>query len=49
MGNQATSETIVSGSFKDYYVEEETIGQGTFATVKKCYRKNDQTKKFAVK
>ncbi|ETO10935.1 calcium/calmodulin-dependent protein kinase-like protein [Reticulomyxa filosa] len=50
MGNHAATEsTGTKGRFSDYYVAGDRIGSGTFAVVKKCYRKNDAKQIFAVK
>jgi len=37
------------GRFSDFYVTGDRIGSGTFAVVKKCYRKSDPDHVFAVK
>jgi len=50
MGNQTGSENAhVHGRFSDNYVTEDLIGSGTFAVVKKCYRKAKPDQAFAVK
>ncbi|ETO24606.1 hypothetical protein RFI_12551, partial [Reticulomyxa filosa] len=52
MGNQPNgngSSSVIRGRFSDYYVSGDRIGSGTFAVVKKCYRKSEPSQAFAVK
>lgn len=39
---------FIKGNFGDYYEEQEILGEGTTATVKKCYKKGTDDK-YAVK
>ncbi|ETO31584.1 serine/threonine-protein kinase [Reticulomyxa filosa] len=48
MGNQPAIGNV-SARFNDYYVTGDRIGSGTFAVVKRCYRKSDPKQAFAVK
>ncbi|ETO21314.1 hypothetical protein RFI_15891 [Reticulomyxa filosa] len=50
MGNQGSStKDGTPMRFSDYYTTGERIGSGTFAVVKKCYRKTQMDQAFAVK
>ncbi|ETO24149.1 calcium/calmodulin-dependent protein kinase-like protein, partial [Reticulomyxa filosa] len=42
-------ETSIRPRFSDYYMCGDRLGSGTFAIVKKCYRKNANRQVFAVK